>query len=73
MHHGLVNPYDGELTFVGRIMESLPIDVKLAKLIVLGHTFGCLQYCLIIAAALSLKTFFVSPSYDTLKGFRCCE
>ena len=70
MHHGLVNPYDGHLTFVGQIMESLPIDVKLAKLIVLGHTFGCLQYCLIIAAALSLKSFFVTHSYDTLGGYR---
>ena len=73
MHHGLVNPYDGDLTFVGQILESLPIDVKLGKLIVLGHAFGCLQYCLVIAAALSLKSFFVTPSYNTMGGFRWAE
>lgn len=70
MHHGLVNPYDGDLTLVGRIMESLPVDVKLGKLVVLGHAFGCLESCLVIVAALSLKSFFVAPSYNTLAGYR---
>ena len=70
MHHGLVNPYDGQLTLVGRIMESLPVDVKLGKLVVLGHAFGCLESCLVIVAALSLKSFFVTPSYNTLAGYR---
>ena len=70
MHHGLINPYDGDLTLVGRVMESLPVDVKLGKLIVLGHAFGCLESCLVIAAAHSQKSFFVTPSYSTLAGYR---
>ena len=70
MHHGLVNPYDGDLTLVGRIMESFPVDVKLGKLVVLGHSFGCLESCFVIVAALSLKSFFVTPTYNTLAGYR---
>lgn len=39
---------DGELTFLGRVLAHLPVDIYLGKLIVLGHTFGCLDECLII-------------------------
>ena len=28
MLRGVVNPYDGELTFMGRVLEQLPVDVK---------------------------------------------
>ena len=48
MKDGLINPYDGDLTFVGHVMASLPVDVKVAKLFVLGHVFGCLEECLVI-------------------------
>lgn len=48
MKDGLINPYDGDLTFVGYVMASLPVDVKVAKLFVLGHVFGCLEECLVI-------------------------
>lgn len=60
---------DGELTYVGNIMASLPIDIKLAKLILLGHTFGKLHECIIIAAALSTKTFFVRYFKSHLEAF----
>lgn len=39
---------DGELTFLGRVLAHLPVDLYLGKLIVLGHIFGCLNECLII-------------------------
>ena len=65
-----VDKFDGSLTFVGLILESLPIDVKLGKLLILGHVFGCLDSCLIIAAALSLKSFFVREPLDHLLGYR---
>ncbi|KAM8921066.1 ATP-dependent RNA helicase TDRD9 [Pelodytes ibericus] len=64
------NPYDGELTFLGKVLAQLPIDLQLGKLIVLGHVFGCLEECLIIAAALSLKNFFVMPFRQHLDGYR---
>lgn len=39
---------DGELTFLGRVLAHLPIDLYLGKMVVLGHVFGCLDECLII-------------------------
>lgn len=39
---------DGELTFLGRVLAHLPLDLYLGKMIVLGHVFGCLDECLII-------------------------
>ncbi|NXF33873.1 TDRD9 helicase, partial [Nyctibius bracteatus] len=64
------NPYDGELTFLGRVLAQLPVDLHLGKLIVLGHAFGCLEECLIIAAALSLWNFFAVPFKQRLHGYR---
>ncbi|XP_006879224.1 PREDICTED: putative ATP-dependent RNA helicase TDRD9 [Elephantulus edwardii] len=64
------NPHDGELTFLGRVLAQLPVCQQLGKLIVLGHVFGCLEECLIIAAALSLKNFFTMPYRQHLDGYR---
>ncbi|XP_040916868.1 ATP-dependent RNA helicase TDRD9 [Toxotes jaculatrix] len=61
---------DAELTFLGRVLAHLPVDPYLGKLIVLGHVFGCLDECLIIAAAHSLKSFFAIPSMQQLAGHR---
>ncbi|KAJ6661880.1 hypothetical protein lerEdw1_013051, partial [Lerista edwardsae] len=64
------NQYDGELTFLGRVLAQLPVDQHLGKLIVLGNVFGCLEECLIIAAALSLNNFFAIPFRQHLEGYR---
>ncbi|NXI69456.1 TDRD9 helicase, partial [Anseranas semipalmata] len=64
------NPHDGDLTFLGRVLLNLPVDLHLGKLIVLGHAFGCLEECLIIAAALSLRSFFVVPFKQQIHGYR---
>ncbi|XP_029316166.1 LOW QUALITY PROTEIN: ATP-dependent RNA helicase TDRD9 [Cottoperca gobio] len=61
---------DGELTFLGRVLAHLPVDLCLGKMIVLGHIFGCLDECLIIAASHSLKSFFAIPSMQQLAGYR---
>nr|XP_040055966.1 ATP-dependent RNA helicase TDRD9 isoform X2 [Gasterosteus aculeatus aculeatus] len=62
--------HDGELTFLGRVLAHLPVDPCLGKMIVLGHVFGCLDECLIIAASHSLKSFFAMPSMQQLAGHR---
>ncbi|XP_007247621.3 ATP-dependent RNA helicase TDRD9 [Astyanax mexicanus] len=62
--------FDGDLTFLGRVLANLPVDLHLGKLIVLGHVFGCMEECLIIAASLSLKSFFAMPSLQQLAGYR---
>ncbi|NXX17523.1 TDRD9 helicase, partial [Podargus strigoides] len=64
------DPHDGELTFLGRVLAHLPVDLHLGKLIVLGHVFGCLEECLIIAAALSLRNFFAVPFKQHVDGHR---
>ncbi|XP_077395488.1 ATP-dependent RNA helicase TDRD9 isoform X2 [Festucalex cinctus] len=61
---------DGELTFLGRVLAHLPVDLYLGKMIVLGHIFGCLDECLIIAACNSMKSFFAIPSMQQLAGHR---
>ncbi|KFV11031.1 Putative ATP-dependent RNA helicase TDRD9, partial [Tauraco erythrolophus] len=64
------DPHDGELTFLGRVLVHLPVDLHLGKLIVLGHVFGCLEECLIIAAALSLRNFFALPFKQRVNEYR---
>ncbi|NWU62113.1 TDRD9 helicase, partial [Pterocles burchelli] len=64
------DPHDGELTFLGRVLAQLPVDLHLGKLIVLGHVFGCLEECLIIAAALSLRNFFTIPFKQRVNEYR---
>ncbi|NWW73500.1 TDRD9 helicase, partial [Climacteris rufus] len=64
------NLHDGELTFLGRVLTELPVDLHLGKLIVLGHAFGCLEECLIIAAALSSRNFFAIPFKKHVDAYR---
>ncbi|XP_028251594.1 ATP-dependent RNA helicase TDRD9 [Parambassis ranga] len=61
---------DGQLTFLGRVIAHLPVDLHLGKMIVLGHVFGCLDESLIIAASYSLKSFFAIPTMQQLAGHR---
>ena len=70
MMDGQVKPYDGNLTFLGRILSELPLEVRLGKLVVLGHVFGCLEECLVIAAALSNKSFFAKPFMSEMKSYK---
>ncbi|KAB0348425.1 hypothetical protein FD754_013282 [Muntiacus muntjak] len=65
------NPHDGELTFLGRVLAQLPVNQQLGKLIVLGHVFGCLDECLIIAArapSLSLITVWTGSAWPERSG-----
>ena len=39
---------DGDLTFVGKVLASLPVDVCVGKLLCLGYVFRCLKECCII-------------------------
>ena len=44
----LVDNCDGDLTYLGEVVSSLPIDVRLGRLIMLGHVFGVLEETIII-------------------------
>ncbi|KAK0465451.1 P-loop containing nucleoside triphosphate hydrolase protein [Desarmillaria tabescens] len=51
----------GRLTALGRHLSLLPVDLRLAKMLVLGTIFRCLGPVLTIVACLSSKPLFVSP------------
>jgi hypothetical protein len=46
--HGLPNMYDGDITFMGYIMAKLPVDIRIAKLLLLGNMFSVLEECIIM-------------------------
>lgn len=52
------NDFDGDISFIGRIMANLPLDVKIAKFIILGYCFSVLDECIIIGAALNARCIF---------------
>ncbi|GAB6026076.1 hypothetical protein CHUAL_012279 [Chamberlinius hualienensis] len=66
---GMVNLHDGNLTWIGEVLSKLPIAVHLGKLILLGHAFGCLKDCIIIAAGLSQRSIFSRPFSQALKAY----
>ncbi|XP_067136468.1 ATP-dependent RNA helicase TDRD9 [Centruroides vittatus] len=68
--NGRLTSQDGDLTFVGKVMLHLPLDVKISKLILLGYACNCLEDCLIIAASLSLKDFFAKPFQKFLEAYK---
>ncbi|KAM3962437.1 tudor domain containing 9 protein spindle E [Aphomia sociella] len=60
---------DGDITYLGRIMAKLPLDVRVSKLIVLGYIYGCLEESIIMAAAMSVKNIFSSPFRERLNAY----
>ncbi|WVN86613.1 uncharacterized protein L203_101781 [Cryptococcus depauperatus CBS 7841] len=53
--------HKSRLTALGRHMSAIPVDLRLAKMLVLGAIFKCLDPALTIAAILSSKPLFTSP------------
>ncbi|KAF8625176.1 hypothetical protein AX15_005488 [Amanita polypyramis BW_CC] len=51
----------GTMTPLGRYIAGLPADVRLAKMLILGAIFQCLDPILTVVACLSAKPLFVSP------------
>ncbi|KAJ3569724.1 hypothetical protein NP233_g4864 [Leucocoprinus birnbaumii] len=57
---GAIDPSDN-LTSLGRHIAMLPLDVRLAKMLVFGTIFHCLSPVLTIVALMSSKPLFTSP------------
>ncbi|OLN95452.1 putative ATP-dependent RNA helicase ucp12 [Colletotrichum chlorophyti] len=51
-----------EMTALGQQLAMIPADLRCAKLMVYGAIFGCLDDCVTIAAILSTRSPFMSPS-----------
>ncbi|ORX44750.1 P-loop containing nucleoside triphosphate hydrolase protein [Hesseltinella vesiculosa] len=50
-----------QLTPLGMHMASIPADLRISKMLLLGSIFKCLDPILTIAATMSMKSPFVSP------------
>jgi len=50
--------FDGTLTDLGKIMANLPLDIRISKLIMLGHVFGILRDAIILGASMAVKDIF---------------
>ncbi|CAD1468090.1 unnamed protein product [Heterotrigona itama] len=64
-----IQPFDGELTDLGRVMANLPLNIHISKLIMLGHVFSVLKDTIIIAASLSVKDMFSNPFQQKLLAY----
>ena len=53
--------FQENLTPLGFHLASLPVDVRIGKLLIFGAVFKCLDSALTIAACLSYKSPFVAP------------
>lgn len=59
---GRMSAIDGdEMTALGRHLAVVPADLRCAKLMVYGATFGCLESSLTMASILTVRSPFVSP------------
>lgn len=63
-------PLDGDLTFVGKVMAQLPLDVCISKMILFGFVFGVLDDCLIMAACLSVQSMFSRPFQKLIEAYK---
>ena len=61
---------DGDLTVLGEIVAKLPLDVKLGKMIFLGHIFGVLEESIIMAAGLNGKSIFTAPFDKRVQAYK---
>lgn len=45
---GKAKIHDGDITFMGIVMANLPVDVRVARLIILGYMFSVLEESIIM-------------------------
>ena len=53
--------HENKVTSLGTLAMRLPCELKCSKLILYGYIFGCLNECIVIAAALACEDLFWSP------------
>ncbi|KAF9391446.1 hypothetical protein CPB97_006549 [Podila verticillata] len=51
----------GELTPLGKHMADIPADLRVAKMLIFGAVFRCLEPILVVASCMSVKSPFLSP------------
>ncbi|KAJ1347611.1 Pfam:DUF1605, partial [Parelaphostrongylus tenuis] len=65
---GVLHPGHGNrLTALGNVIAKLPVDVAIAKMLVLGCVFNQIDVILTVAAGLSVQSPFTNRSYRDLQ------
>lgn len=65
-YRGELTDIDGDLTELGRVISTLPIDVHLSKLIVVAYLLDVLEDAIIVAACLSTNRTVVKHLYGRM-------
>lgn len=63
---GTYSDEDGDMTFIGHIMAALPVDIHVAKLIVLGYCFSVLSESIIIGKITEAVVPYWIPVTDSV-------
>ncbi|KAG0001580.1 hypothetical protein BGZ79_004460 [Entomortierella chlamydospora] len=58
---GALDGTTGELTPLGKHMADIPADLRVAKMLIFGAVFRCLEPILVVASCMSVKNPFLSP------------
>lgn len=64
--NGVIQQLDGDISFIGRIMANLPIDVRIARFIIFGYCFSLLEECIVIGTNIKNVIFCVLCGYILL-------
>lgn len=60
---------DGDLSFIGRVMAALPLDIRISRLVIFGYMFSVFDECLIIGKLFFTICCLVGFSIFLVKSF----
>lgn len=70
--NGTYSVQDGDITFMGRVMAALPLDIRLSRLIILGHIYSVLEDAIIMGRCVThLKIVWNNVYFAFSCWFEC--
>lgn len=63
LQFSLTGGFNTAVTLLGRTMGQLPVSPRYSKMILLAHQQNCIQYMIIIVAALTVKVCHFIVAY----------
>ncbi|XP_059618224.1 probable ATP-dependent RNA helicase spindle-E [Phlebotomus argentipes] len=60
---------DGDMTYLGKVMANLPVDIRVSRLIMLSYAFSVLEDAIIIGAAISVQGVFSESYKEQMKTY----
>lgn len=53
--NGAYSIQDGDLSFMGRVMAGMPLDIRLTRLILFGYIFSAMEEAIIIGSCIIIN------------------